>query len=322
MALALLIGATSVLAQNAQVRSLTAGMKYKVQGAVVTKEDDNTFVLRDSTGNDTRVVLGPESSIKTKGGWFSSGDRIASNQIVRGLYMTAEGRGDSGGSVAATKIRFDKDDFKVAQSIDTRVTPAEERLTVAEQNAQRLSGQIDELMAISNAARGGAKAAQETADAAVAGVNATNQRITALDDYVVQSSSTVNFKLNSAVLSPEAKAALDQVATSATSLKGYVIEVTGFASADGSTAKNKALSQRRSQAVIDYLVETHNVPLRRIGQSYGFGELQPVADNTTREGREQNRRVEIKLLVSRGMNQNVEVRQQQATQTETTSNNN
>jgi len=322
MALALLIGVTSVLAQNAQVRSLTAGMKYKVQGAVVTKEDDNTFVLRDSTGNDTRVVLGPESSIKTKGGWFSSGDRIASNQIVRGLYMTAEGRGDSGGSLAATKIRFDKDDFKVAQSIDTRVTPAEERLTVAEQNAQRLSGQIDELMAISNAARGGAKAAQETADAAVAGVNATNQRITALDDYVVQSSSTVNFKLNSAVLSPEAKAALDQVATSATSLKGYVIEVTGFASADGSTAKNKALSQRRSQAVIDYLVETHNVPLRRIGQSYGFGELQPVADNTTREGREQNRRVEIKLLVSRGMNQNVEVRQQQATQTETTSNNN
>ena len=92
------------------------------------------------------------------------------------------------------------------------------------------------------------------------------------------------------------------------SLKGYVIEITGFASAEGSTAKNKALSQRRAQAVIDYLVETHNIPLRRIGQSYGFGELQAVADNTTREGREQNRRVEVKFLVSRGLNQNVEVR--------------
>lgn len=320
--LALLIGAASVLAQDAQVRNLTAGQKYKIQGAVVSKDDDNTFIIRDSTGNDTKIVLSPESSIKTKGGFFGGGDRIASNQIVRGLYMTVEGRGDSGGSLAATKVRFDKDDFKVAQSIDTRVGPAEERLTVAEQNAQRLSGQIDELMAISNAARGGAKAAQETADAAVAGVNATNQRISALDDYVVQSTATVNFRVNSAVLSPEAKASLDEVANSAMTLKGYTIEVTGFASADGSLTKNKALSQRRSQAVIDYLVETHNVPLRRIGQSYGFGELQPVADNTTREGREQNRRVEIKLLVSRGLNQNVEVKQQQAEQTETTSNQN
>ena len=56
----------------------------------------------------------------------------------------------------------------------SRVGPAEARLTQAEENAQRVSGQIDELMAVSNAASGGAKAAQETADAAIAGVNATN----------------------------------------------------------------------------------------------------------------------------------------------------
>ncbi|MGH9820133.1 MAG: hypothetical protein ACRD43_08170, partial [Pyrinomonadaceae bacterium] len=179
MILALAIGAMTVLAQDAPVRNLTAGQKYKIQGAVVSKDDNNTFILRDSTGNDTKVMISPESSIKTKGGLFGGGDKIASNQIVRGLYMTVEGRGDSTGGLAATKVRFDKNDFKVAQSIDTRVGPAEQRLTVAEQNAQRLSGQIDELMAISNAARGGAKAAQETADAAIAGVNATNQRISA-----------------------------------------------------------------------------------------------------------------------------------------------
>ena len=56
-----------------------------------------------------------------------------------------------------------------AQSIDARVSPAEDRISAAEQNAQRMSGQIDELMAISNAAKGGAKAAQDTADAAVEG---------------------------------------------------------------------------------------------------------------------------------------------------------
>jgi len=306
--LAILLGASAVIAQDAQTRSLTSGQKYKIKGAVVSKDDDSTFVIRDATGADTRVIVGPEASIKTKGGLFSGGDRIASNQIVRGLYLEAEGRGDTTGNLAATKVRFDKDDFRVAQSIDTRVSPAEARLTAAEENAQRVAGQIDELMAISNAARGGAKAAQETADAAVEGVNATNSRITAMDDYVVQSTATVNFLVNSARLSPEAKTQLDEVATAATTLKGYVIEITGFASAEGSTAHNKALSERRKQAVIDYLVETHNVPLRRIGTSYGFGELQAVADNSTREGREQNRRVEVKLLVSRGLNQNVEVR--------------
>ena len=302
-----MIGAASVFAQDAQVRNLTAGQKYKVKGVIVA-QDDSSVIVRDSVGVETKVMIAPETSIKTKGGFFGGGDRVATNQLVRGLNLEAEGRGDNSGGLAATKIRFGKDDFRVAQSIDSRVGPAEARLTQAEENAQRVSGQIDELMAISNAARGGAKAAQDTADAAIAGVNATNARISALDDYVVQSTATVNFRVNSAILSPEAKASLDEVATSAMTMKGYVIEVTGFASADGSTSKNKALSQRRAQAVINYMIETHNVPLRRIGQSYGFGELQAVADNTTREGREQNRRVEVKLLVSRGVNQNVEVR--------------
>lgn len=306
--LAVAIGAVTIFAQDAQLRSVTAGQKYKIKGAVVAKDDDTSFVIRDTTGVDTRVVVSPESSIKTKGGWFGGGDRVASTQIVRGLYMEVEGRGGNDGSLAASKIRFDKDDFKVAQSIDTRVAPAEARLTAAEENAKRVSGQIDELMAISNAARGGAKAAQETADAAVAGVNATNERISAMDDYVVQTTETVNFRVNSAVLSPDAKSKLDAVAQQAMTLKGYTIEITGFASADGGTQRNKVLSESRARAVINYLVETHNVPLRRIGTSFGFGELQAVADNATREGREQNRRVEVKLLVSRGLNQNVEVR--------------
>ena len=129
-----------------------------------------------------------------------------------------------------------------------------------------------------------------------------------LDDYVVQTTATVNFKVNSAKLSPEAKSSLDQLAAQAGSLKGYMIEVTGYASAEGSTAKNKALSERREKVVREYLIDNHNISLRRFTPSYGYGELQAVADNTTREGREQNRRVEIKLLVSRGINQNVEVK--------------
>lgn len=299
-------GVGIVFAQEAQTRNLASGQKYEIKGVIVQMEDANTFVVRDSVGVNTRVVVSPNTSIKNNSFW--GGDRFPSSSLVRGLNLKVEGVGDSSGALSASKIRFDKSNLMTAQSIDARVSPAEDRITATEQNAQRLSGQIDELMAISNAAKGGAKAAQETADAAVAGVNATNKRITDLDDYVVQSTATVNFKVNSSKLSAEGKAALDEVANAARGLKGYTIEVTGFASADGSTAKNKVLSQRRAQAVIDYLVENGSVPLRRIGTSYGFGELQAVADNATREGREQNRRVEVKLLVSRGINTNVEVK--------------
>lgn len=302
-----MIGALGVFAQDVQIRELVNGQKYKMKGVIVTKEDDNTFILRDEVGVDTRVVVAPNASVKNNA--FFGGDRYPTASLVRGLNLEAEGRGDGAGNLAATKIRFDRSNLLTAQSIDSRVTPAEERITAAEENAQRISGQIDELMAISNAARGGAKAAQDTADAAVAGVNATNQRISALDEYVVQNSATVNFRVNSAVLSPEARAQLDEIAANAMTLKGYVIEVTGFASSEGNERQNKLLSDRRAQAVKDYLIQTHNIPLRRIGNSYGYGILQPVADNSTREGREANRRVEVKLLVSRGLNQNVEVRQ-------------
>lgn len=306
--LAIAMSAISIFAQTGQTRSTVSGQKYKIKGVVVAKDDSNTFVIRDSVGVDTRVVIEPNASVKTNGGFFGGGDKYPTTAIVRGLNMSVEGVGDANGNIAATKVRFDKNNLAVAQSIDARVSPAEERLTAAEQNAERISGQIDELMAISNAAKGGAKAAQETADAAVAGVNATNKRITDLDDYVVQTTATVNFKVGSAVLSPEAKASLDQIAATAGTLKGYMIEVTGYASAEGGTKMNKALSERREKAVREYLIDNHNVSLRRFTPSYGYGELQAVADNSTREGREQNRRVEIKLLVSRGLNQNVEVK--------------
>src|SRR3989442_15638365 len=111
----------------------------------------------------------------------------------------------------------------------------------------------------------------------------------------------VNLRVGSDMVSADAKAKLDELADKAKMEKGFVIEVTGFASSDGSERFNKRLSEHRADAVIRYLVENHNIPLRRIITPFGYGELQPVADNHTREGRKQNRRVEVKILVNRGL---------------------
>ncbi len=84
------------------------------------------------------------------------------------------------------KVRFNESDLRVARAVESRAAPLETKVSEVEQNAQRLSGQLDELAAVANTAKGGARAAQETADAAVSGVNLTNERISALDDYAPQ----------------------------------------------------------------------------------------------------------------------------------------
>jgi outer membrane protein OmpA-like peptidoglycan-associated protein len=307
----MVFSASPILAQDttnpAGSRSVVSGQKMKIKG-VVTRRDSDTFTVRDMNGVDTVVRLDDRTSVKTNGGFLRSGTNYAQTSILRGLNLEVEGRGNGSGELAAEKIRFNDSDMRVARAVESRANPLEERasnteakLTQVEANAQRLSGQLDELAAVSNAARGGAKAAQATADAAVAGVNATNDRISALDDYTPQTVSAVNFKSGSAVLTPDSKTTLDDIATKALNAKGYVLEVSGFADSNGSINLNRQLSQRRADAVIRYLVENHNIPLRRIVTPYGYGETNPVADNTSRDGRAQNRRVEIKLLVNKGL---------------------
>jgi outer membrane protein OmpA-like peptidoglycan-associated protein len=290
-------------------RTVASGQKMKVKGVVIRRDAD-TFVVRDANGVDTTVRLDDRTSVKSKGGFLRSGNNFAQTNILRGLNLEAEGRGNAAGELAAEKIRFNEADFRVARAVESRAAPLEDRastterkLSDVEENARRLSGQMDELAAVANTAKGGAKAAQETADAAVAGVNATNDRISALDDYEPQTVTAVNFKTGSAILSPDSKTKLDEIATKAMNAKGYVLEVSGYADATGSVNRNRALSQRRADTVIRYLVENHSIPLRRIVTPYGYGESHPVADNTSREGRAENRRVEIKLLVNKGLTQ-------------------
>jgi outer membrane protein OmpA-like peptidoglycan-associated protein len=256
-----------------------------------------------------------------KGNPFRKAKTYPVTALLRGLNVEVEGRGNDTGALVAEKVKFSDNEYSVARSIESRAAPIEERqtttegrvdtaenrLSAAEQNAQRLSGQLEELAAVANTAKGGAKAAQETADAAMnaakaasADVQATNDRISQIDNYEAHKNITVNFKVNSALLSDEAKAALDEIAEQAKAEKGYLIQVMGFASADGTEAKNRVLSERRADAVKRYLAE-HDIPLHRMINPFGFGELKPVAENNTREGRQQNRRVEVAILVNKGL---------------------
>jgi outer membrane protein OmpA-like peptidoglycan-associated protein len=277
------------------------------------KRDADSFILRDLSGGDIQVNLTNVTKVEEKkSNPFRRAKNYGTTSLLRGLSIEVEGRGDGSGALVAEKIRTRDYELVAAQTTNTLVVPvegrvgeAENRLTQAESNAQRLSGQLEELSAISNAARGGAKAAQDTADMAVAGVEATNKRIdtivSSLDDYETKRGVTVNFRAGSFRLSPDSMASLDEIAAQSKGERAYVIEITGFASSEGGKEFNKRLSQQRADAVVRYLADNHMIPLRRIVTPHGYGTLNPVAENTTRSGREQNRRVEVKILVNRGM---------------------
>jgi OmpA-OmpF porin, OOP family len=294
---------TSMQREDARVRTISAGERVTIRGVVVRREADS-FVMRDNDGADITVLLTDTTRvIERESNPFRSSRNYGVTNILRGLNLEARGRGDGSGALVADRVRFTESDLRVARSIDSRVNPVENRVGAVEENAQRLSGQLDELAAISNAARGGAAAAQQTADAAVSGVNATNERISALDDYETLQTSEINFRVNSAVLSPQARRQLDELAQRFFSARNFLMEVRGYTDTTGSVEHNRRLSARRAEAVVRYLAENHNIPLRRIITPFGYGEAQAVADNRTSEGRARNRRVEVRVLVNRGLAQ-------------------
>lgn len=265
--------------RNLSLQSVPNGAKMKFKGVVVSRDGD-TFTLRDRNRADYQVLLTDDTSIKANGGFLRFGKKYPSTDILRGLIIEVEGRGDRQGQLVADKIRFNESDMRAAITTDTRVNPVEA-------NQERLSGQMDELYAVAEEAR------KEVA--------ATNERISALDDYDVQQTATVNFRVNSAMLSPDAKRQLDELAEKALNAKAYMIEVSGFTDSTGNDAKNFQLSRARADAVIQYLTVNHKIPVRRFVTPMGYGETEAVADNKTATGRAQNRRVEVKMLLNRGM---------------------
>src|SRR5215213_5133098 len=263
------------------MRSVPAGSKMKFRGVVINRDAD-VFTIRDRTRQDYQVLITDNTSIKTNGGFLRSGKRYPVTDILRGLIIEVEGRGDAQGQLVAEKIRFNESDMRAAITSDTRVSPVEA-------NMERVAGQMDELYAVAAEAR--------------AEVKAVNERVSALDDYDVQETAAVTFRVNSAVLSPEAKQKLDELAAKTTSARAFMIEVAGHTDATGSDAKNFRLSRARADAVVQYLAVQHKIPLRRFVTPMGYGKTEAVADNTTREGREQNRRVEVKMIINRGLSQ-------------------
>jgi outer membrane protein OmpA-like peptidoglycan-associated protein len=266
--------------RSTNLRSVPSGSKMKFRGVVISRDAD-TFTIRDRSRADYAVLITDQTSIKTHGGFLRGGKKYPVTDILRGLIVEVEGKGDNQGQLVADKIRFNESDMRAAITSDTRVSPVEA-------NQERMAGQMDELYAVAAEAR--------------AEVAAVNERVSALDDYDVKETVAVTFRTNSAVLSPEARQQLDALAAKTVNARNFMIEVAGHTDSTGSETKNFRLSQQRAEAVVQYLAVQHKIPLRRFVTPMGYGKTEFVAENSTAAGRQQNRRVEVKMIINRGLN--------------------
>jgi OmpA-OmpF porin, OOP family len=171
---------------------------------------------------------------------------------------------------------------------------------------QRAQAGIQDVQTRAAAADQKALAAGSDADKAQMAANTATQRVDMLtntvinlDNYRPVVETAVHFGFDKDNLTKDAREAIDQLAASVATTKGYIITVEGATDSVGSSEYNYELSQRRANAVIQYLASEKSVPAYKI-YLIGLGKDKPVESNKTRDGRAKNRRVDIRLMTNTG----------------------
>lgn len=291
-----------------------SGKPIKIHGVIIERFS-NSFTLRDYRGTEMIVDLTGTTEIEEqKRNFLREPKPYSPRHLIPGLDVSVKGVPNSG-HILAEEVKFTQDALTVARTIFSRVQPIEKELDEThtrldmvqsrvgknEEKGQMLSGEVEELKIGFKLTRRQLRNAETTAQQALVGVAATNKRVSLLDEYRTLQTLTLHFPFNSAEIPTEAQSELDQVFEGMTNQTGYLVEIRGFASADGDEAYNRRLSQRRAETVRRYLAEKHPIAMRRFVVPYGYGTQYPVADDSTLEGRKENRRVEVRILVSRGL---------------------
>ncbi len=177
--------------------------------------------------------------------------------------------------------------------LDRQVATADEKATDAGKKAAEAAAAAAQANSAAAAAAQQAQAANTLAQQTGTKLDTTIQN---LDNYKLVSTAPIYFKLGKSVLSKDEEAKLDEAIQKLASMKGYLIEVEGFADRTGNVAYNRELSRKRADSVVHYLAVEHNIPLRSI-RELGVGSDFPDANNKTRDDRKENRRVDVKIYM-------------------------
>lgn len=282
----------ALISANAQ------GEKIKVKGLITGRTGD-TIILKTTDATTITVVLDDDTKVQQPKGLVGARKKqMSAAVLVPGLKVSVDGTSQDATHVLAKSITFDKDDLQTAEMIQAGLTPTETKVSANTQNIETNQQNI-------NANKQEISANQQTIAANKTAMDAnaaeTSKRFSELSEYDTKDQLDVKFASGSTKISAADEEALKKLAHDAVNQTGYIIQVKGYADSSGNAAMNQKLSMERAQGVIAFLLQTCNVPVRHIVAPGAMGEAQAVATNETAEGRAENRRVEVKVLVNKGL---------------------
>jgi OmpA-OmpF porin, OOP family len=277
---------------------VTNGEKVKASG-LITERDSDTLTVKTQNAGNLVVVLTDDTKVEQPKGLLKlRKEDMGMTALMPGLKIQVEGIGDAQNRVVANTIRFSKKDLQTAEAIQAGLTPTQQAVQT---NAENIQANKQNTQANQQDIAASKVQIASNREAIDANQETVNKRFADLTDYDTKASVTVYFASGSTAISAKDKDALMQLGRDAANLKGYIVEVKGYADSSGNAAMNQKLSMERAQGVVAYLMQDCNVPVRHIVAPGAMGEAAPAASNETAQGRKENRRVEIKVLVNKGL---------------------
>jgi OmpA-OmpF porin, OOP family len=250
----------------------------EVKGMITTRTGE-TLIVKGSNGNTTVVLTGNTTTKDDRGLFGLEEEHLSDVVLIPGLKVKVDGMSDDKGRFVASEITVDGDDLETAEMIQSGLHPTAEQVaanvqTLAAHNEQLATHQQNIAANQQNIGTNQQNIAanKQQIEANMKDIDENTQRFTALAEYDVKGQATVNFATGSSKISAADQEELKKLAGTATSLNGYIIEVTGYADATGSAAMNTKLSENRAKAVVIYLVQQGSVPIRHIVAPGAMGE--------------------------------------------------
>ena len=263
----------------------------KVEGLIKSRSG-STMLLQTSNGTNLTVLLNDDTAVsRPEGALKVRSKEMPMTDLIPGLAVKVQGNYNDQHQLVATSVKFKSSDLKRAQSIQAGMHESQQEL---KKQQEELKAHYEALQAQLAEQKAKIAANKKAIEEAVA-------RFGQLDDYYIFDEVTVYFGNGKIKVDPKYVPQLLALAEKAKNVEGYMIEVTGHASSQGSVALNQRLSEDRAENVTNILLQQGHVPLTRMLAPGAMGESHQAGNNKTPAGQAASRRVVVRVLQNKAI---------------------